>query len=423
MRQVAAGSVDAEAIFVGHGITAPEFDWDDYRGVDVKGKVVILFTNEPPSDDPKFFGGPALTYYGRWTYKYEEALRKGAAACLIIHTTPTATYNWEVVRNSWGREDFQVKLSAPALSFAGWLTQDAASKLLALAGYSVDDLLLKANTRGFQPIPLGVRVRASIGSVTRELATRNVAALVRGGDPAVNSELVVYSAHWDHLGMNDLATGDKIYNGAVDNASGCAMLLEIARVWADLPAKPRRSALFLAVTAEESGLLGSAYYAANPLVPIEKTSLAINYDSIYPFGRTRDVVVDGAQRTTFWPQIQSIAARFGLTLAPDPHPERGHYFRSDHFSFAKAGIPAFSVNQGDTFVANEERSLARYKEHVEKNYHQPGDEYRDDWDMANLEYLANFGIAIGMDAANSPALVRWEEEKKAAAAKSNKRRK
>lgn len=398
-----------DAIFVGHGISAPEFKWNDYAGVDVKGKVVVLFTNEPPSTDPAFFGGRALTYYGRWTYKYEEALRRGAAAALILHTTPTAGYGWEVVRNSWGREDFHVKRAGDALAFAGWLSQQAAEKLATAAGKSLPELLELADTPGFRAFPLGLSISGNIHSKTRDLGTRNVAGIVRGSDPAVSSEVVIYSAHWDHLGINPNAAGDGIYNGAVDNATGCAILLEMARAWADSKVKPRRSALFLFMAAEESGLRGAEYYVTKPLVPLSKTSLDLNFDSFYPFGRIKDVVLVGAERTTFWPQIQDIAQRFNLTIAPDPRPEQGSFFRSDHFPFAKAGIPAFSVNGGATFLANEETSSARLKEYGAHNYHQPSDEYREDWDFANMEYLARFGVALGQEAANADQLIRFVE--------------
>lgn len=413
--QAASQEFDGEAIFVGHGITAAEFGWDDYAGIDVKGKVVVLFTNEPPSDDPAFFGGRALTYYGRWTYKYEQALRRGAAGAVILHTTPTAGYGWEVVRNSWGREDFAVKRDGEALAFAGWLSEEAAAKLAVEAGKSLDELLRMADTRGFKPFPLGLRIGGKLESRIREIGTRNVAGVVRGSDESAPGETVIYSAHWDHLGRSAQAAEgtDAIHNGAVDNATGCAMLLEMARVWAEAKVKPRRSALFLFMAAEESGLRGAEYYVAKPLVPLPKTSLVLNFDSFYPFGRMKDVVLVGAERTTFWSQIQDVAARFDLTIAPDPRPEQGSFYRSDHFPFAKAGTPAFSVNGGSTFVANAEESLAKLKEYGVKHYHQPSDEYRDDWDFSNMEYLAQFGVALGQAAANADGLVRFVEEKPA----------
>ena len=318
--QKASDEIDAEAIFVGHGIVAPEYQWDDFKGVDVKGKILVLFTNEPDSNDPKLFGGRALTYYGRWTYKYEEAARRGALGVIIIHTTPTAGYGWEVVRNSWGREGPYVKLGPgePSLTFAGWVTEQAGDKLAALAGRTASELLKLADSRDFKPIPLGVRIRGSLRSKVRDIESRNVAAIIPGSDPALGSQAVIFSAHWDHLGIGPTVNGDSIYNGAVDNATGCAMLLEIARLWASLEPKPRRSALFLAVTGEEGGLRGSEYYAQHPLAPLGKTAVALNFDAFLPFGRTKDVVLNGAQRTTFWPQVQDAAQRMGLAIKAGP---------------------------------------------------------------------------------------------------------
>lgn len=270
--QQANQALEGEAVFVGHGITAPEFKWDDFGGLDVRNKILVLFTNEPPSNDPKFFDARALTYYGRWTYKYEEALRRGAKGALIIHTTPTASYGWDVVRNSWGGESSEVKLAAgaPALAFQGWLSREAGGRLLALAGKTVDELLAAADKPGFRPFALGIRIQGQIVSKVRELETRNVAAIVPGSDPRLADQAVIFSAHWDHLGVGAPVNGDAIYNGAIDNATGCAVLLELARVWGSLPQKPRRSALFLALTAEEGGLRGSQYYARHPLVPLRK---------------------------------------------------------------------------------------------------------------------------------------------------------
>jgi len=401
---------DAEAVFVGHGIVAPEYRWDDFKGTDVRGKILVLFTNEPQSNDPKFFAGRALTYYGRWTYKYEQAVRKGALGALIIHTTPTAGYGWEVVRSSWGRETPFVKL-APGetdLALAAWLSQEAGKRLLSLAGRSVDELLKASDSPEFRPIPLDVRIRGRIPSRIRQIETRNVAALVPGSDPKLTGEAVIFTAHWDHLGIGAPVNGDSIYNGAVDNATGCGILLELARAWAALPEKPRRSALFLAVTAEEGGLRGSEYYGTHPLYPPGKTAVAINYDGLFPFGRTRDVVVAGAERTTLWPLVEQMAVRMRLTIKPDPHPEQGHYYRSDHFSLARVGIPAFSVNQGTEFYGKPpDFGEKMFEDYNAKHYHQPSDEYRDDWDFAGLAELGRFGFLIGTEAANQNSLPTW----------------
>jgi Zn-dependent M28 family amino/carboxypeptidase len=401
---------DAEAVFVGHGIAAPEFKWDDFKGADVKGKVVVLFTNEPPSEDPKFFGGRALTYYGRWTYKYEEATRRGARAVLIVHTTPTAGYGWDVVRSSWSKEDPEVKVAAGerALSFAGWLSRDAGERLFAMAGKQVDEMLDAANKFDFHPIPLGIRIRADIPSKVRQIETRNVAAVIPGSDPELRSQYIVFSAHWDHLGIGPEANGDRIYNGAVDNATGCAMLIEMARAWADLARKPRRSALFLAVTAEEAGLRGSEYYANHPIFPLNKTSLDLNFDAFYPFGRTKDVEVTGAERTTVWPVVEQAARRMNVTIRPDSHPEQGHYYRSDHFPFARAGVPAFSISLGTQYYGKpDDYGEKIFAEYNDKHYHQPSDEYREDWDFAGMVEAAQFGLIIAMDVANQQNLPTW----------------
>jgi len=401
---------EGDAVFVGHGITAPEYKWDDFKGVDVSNKILVLFTNEPPSDDPKFFDGRALTYYGRWTYKYEEGLRRGARGVLIIHTTPTAGYGWEVVRNSWGRETPYLKLgpSDKALSLAGWLSREAGEKLLALAGKTVDELFAAADRPDFRPIELGIQVRGRITSKIRQLDTRNVAAIVPGSDPKLKEEAVIFSAHWDHLGIGTPVNGDAIYNGAIDNATGCAILLELARAWAALPQKPRRSALFLAVTAEEGGLRGSEFYAAHPLIPAAKTAIDLNYDALYPWGRAKDVVITGAERTSVWPLAQQIARRLNLEVTPDRQPEQGHYFRSDHFSFAHAGIPAFSIERATQFAGKPadfgDKAWAEYNE---KHYHQPSDEFHADWDFTALEQAAEYGFLLAMDIANQEKLPDW----------------
>ncbi|MGA2268206.1 MAG: M28 family peptidase [Bryobacteraceae bacterium] len=409
-RQTPQTRFEGEAIFVGHGITALQWKWDDFKGVDVKGKVVVLFTNEPASNGPEFFDGRALTYYGRWTYKYEEALRRGAVGAIIIHTTPTAGYGWEVVRNSWGREMPFVKLAAgqPALAFQGWVTREAGEKLLALAGKTVDELLAASEKRDFQPIPLGILIRGRMPAKIRELDTRNVAAIVEGSDARLKDEVVVFSAHWDHLGIGTPVNGDVIYNGAIDNATGCGILLELARAWAALPQKPRRSALFLSVTAEEGGLRGSEYYAAHPLYPAARTAIDLNYDALYPWGRAKDVVLTGAERTTVWPVAQQIAKRLNLAVSPDAQPEQGHYFRSDHFSFAHAGIPAFSIGHATEFVGKPAGfGQKMWEEFNSKHYHQPSDEFQADWDFTAVGQAAEYGMVLGLEIANQDKLPDW----------------
>jgi len=403
--------LDDEAVFVGHGIHAPEFKWDDYKGVDVSGKILIFFTNEPPSTDPAFFDGPALTYYGRWTYKYEEALRRGARGALIIHTTPTASYGWDVVRSSWGRETAFVK-TAPgerAMALQGWLSREAGSKLLALAGETVDELLAASERPDFKPIGLGIHIRGRLVSKIRDLDTRNVAAIIPGSDPRLKDEVVIFSAHWDHFGIGNPVNGDAIYNGALDNATGCAVLLELARAWAALPQKPRRSALFLAVTAEEAGLLGSQYYARHPLVPPARTAIDLNFDMLFPFGRAKDVVITGAERTSVYPLAQEMARRLNLEISPDAEPSAGHYFRSDHFSFAHEGIPAFSIDHATEFAGKPagfgKQMADDFNAH---HYHQPSDEFNPNWDFTALEQAARYGFLIAQDIANQDRLPDWK---------------
>jgi len=401
---------DAPAVFVGHGITAPEYQWDDYKGMDVRGKVVVMFTNEPPSEDPHFFTGRALTYYGRWTYKFEQAARKGAAAAIIIHTTPTASYGWDVVRSSWGREDQQVKAVSPAdeLAFEGWVTKESGEKIAASIGKTAAELLRLADQHGFSAIPLPLRFHGRAPARIREIQTRNVVAFIEGSDARLKDEAVMFSAHWDHLGVGTPVNGDAIYNGAADNATGCGMLLEVARAWALLPEKPRRSVIFLAVTAEEAGLRGSEYYGEHPVVPAGKTAAAINFDMFLPVGRARDVIVSGAERTTLYPMVEGAANRLGLTIKPDPHPDAGSYYRSDHFSFARAGIPAFSIKGGEDLLGRPAGTGSKlFAEYNDTRYHQPSDEYRDDWDFSGMEQYARMGFLIGLNVANAPALPTW----------------
>ena len=297
---------------------------------------------------------------------------------------------------------------APALAFAGWVTKEAGEKIAAALAHSADELLRMADARGFHAMPLPLRFHVHAQTKLREIQTRNVAARVEGSDPQLKNEAVIFSAHWDHLGIGSAVNGDAIYNGAADNATGCGMLLEVARAWAALPQKPRRSAIFLAVTAEEAGLLGSEYYAQHPVAPTGKTAVAINFDGYVPYGRTRDVRADGAERTTMYPVVEEAARRFGLTLGPDPRPAAGSYYRSDHFSFARAGIPAFSIESGEDLLGRPPGSGAKlFEEYNSLHYHQPSDEYRDDWDFSGLEIYARFGFLIGMNAANLQALPTW----------------
>ncbi len=402
--------IDAPIVFVGYGINAPEYKWDDYKGVDLKGKAVLMLVNEPPSDDPNFFKGRALTYYGRWTYKYEEAARRGAVAVILVHKTEMASYPWEVVRNSWGGESSLLQNDKdPKLQSAGWVQLEVARKLAASAGQDLDQMLKDANTRTFKPVDLGVRLKETIVSKVRPFASRNVVGKVKGSDSKLAGQAVVYSAHYDHLGIHPNEPGDNIYNGAADNATGCGILLELARAFASAKEKPKRSIFFASVTAEEQGLLGSRYLGQHPPVPAKDISLDLNYDDIQPFGEPLQLVVSGAERTTVFPLVEAMAKDFDMAIQPDDHPEAGHYYRSDHFSMARVGVPAFSVNEGPLFRGHD---LAwgeeKERDYVTHRYHQPSDEYRAEMDFTADAKLAKFGLILGWHVANQPELVGWQ---------------
>ncbi len=398
---------DAEAVFVGHGITAPEFGWDDYKDIDVKGKVVVLFTNEPPSADPKFFGGRALTYYGRWTFKFEEAARRGAKACFIIHTNATAGYPYSVVRPLDGAQ-LERDPGKPALAFAGWLTRQAGDKLLGLSGWTVEKALEAADKKGFKAFPLGVNLKGRIETKVQKIVSHNVLGMVEGSDPKLKAEAVVFTAHWDHLGVGRAVIGDAIYNGAADNATGCALLLELARAWAAQSPKPKRSAVFLAVTAEEKGLLGSKYHVRNPVVPLEKTALNLNFDMILPLGVPESVVVTGAERTTAWPTVKAVAEAHRLSIEVDERAHLGIFYRSDHFSFARASVPGFSVGTGMK-IKGKPADFARQamQEFNDRAYHSPQDEVQPDWDFSGLVVLGGFALDVARDVANADRLPTW----------------
>jgi Zn-dependent M28 family amino/carboxypeptidase len=415
--------IDAPIVLVGFGIAAPEYQWDDYKGVDLKGKVALLFVNEPESTDEKFFNGKALTYYGRWTYKYEETARHGAVATLIIHRTDLASYGWEVVRNSWGTERSYLRRDGtPKLEAASWIQLDVAKKLVGLAGLNLDDLYKEAQTREFKPVELPVHFKAHLASELRPFVSRNIVAKLEGSDAKLKEEAVLYTAHYDHFGIDPLLKGDQIYNGAVDNATGSGILLELARVWAKSPA-PKRSILFACVTAEEQGLLGSEYFGKHPTIPASKISLDLNYDALAPLGEPEEVEVSGAERTSFYPTVEAVSKEFKLAIRPDAQPGAGHYYRSDHFSLSRVGIPAFSISEGMKFKGHDTAwGEAQAKDYVEHNYHQVSDEFRENWDFAGLAKMTLFGFELGRKAANQPVLVEWHtgDEFEAARLKSRK---
>jgi Zn-dependent M28 family amino/carboxypeptidase len=406
-RQTDSADVDAPIVFVGYGIEAPEYKWDDFKGVDVKGKVVLVIVNEPPSKDPKFFNGEALTYYGRWTYKFEEAARKGAVGALIIHRTDLASYGWDVVRNSWSAE--QVALGNdkdPKLKAAAWIQLDVAKKLMSASNLNLDEMMAAAATRQFHAKELPVRFKAHIESKVRKFESYNVLGLLPGKEGG--GKAVVYSAHYDHLGIDPSMSGDNIYNGAVDNGTGCGILLEMAHVFAASTARPPSPVLFAAVTAEEKGLLGSNYLGKHLPMPPGKIALDLNYDAILPLGMPQSVNVTGAERTTFYPTVEKTAAAFGFDIQGDAEPGAGHYYRSDHFSMARAGVPAFSVNTGVKFVGHPpEWGKEQHEDYTAKRYHRPSDEFSPAMDFTSDAALAKFGFALGWQALLAKSTVNW----------------
>ena len=410
----------SEVVFAGYGVEAPEYNWNDFKDVDVKGKTIVVLVNDPqipdPANpaalDPKMFNGRAMTYYGRWTYKFEEGARKGAAAVLIVHETGPAGYPFAVVQGNLG-EKFTLGAADKNMSKAtieGWVTTDAAKKLLAMSGQDFDALKKQALSRDFKPVPLGVTASFAIANTMRSIESRNVVARLEGNDVNLKDEYVVYSAHWDHLGVGEPVNGDKIYNGAVDNASGVGTVLEIARALKQAP-PARRSFLFLMVTAEEQGLLGSEYYSLNPLYPLARTAAAINVDEINPWGRTKDLAVVGLGNSDLDDYLRAAATEQGRTLLPDPDPEKGFYYRSDHFNFAKQGVPALdpSMHPGVTFVDKPadwaKKMKADWEDHI---YHSPQDQVQPDWDLSGAVEDAQLFVAVGYRVANADTLPAWK---------------
>jgi Zn-dependent M28 family amino/carboxypeptidase len=411
--------VDAsELVFVGYGVQAPEYGWDDYKGVDVTGKTLVMLVNDPPVPDPaspaaldaKTFGGRAMTYYGRWTYKYEIGATHKAAAVLIVHETGPAGYPFAVVQGKTG-EQFTFVTPGNNMDRAaieGWITLDQAKALFARAGQDFDRLKAQAATRAFRPVPLGVTASMTIRNTLRRVDSQNVVARLEGGDAAVKAEHVVFTAHWDHFGVGEPIGGDRIYNGAKDNATGTAALLETARAFTRLSKPPRRSILFLAVTAEEQGLLGSEYYAAQPLYPLATTLADINMDALNVNGRTKDLVIVGLGASELDDYARAAAKEQGRTLKPDAEPEKGFYYRSDHFNFAKRGVPALTVDEGTEFVgkpaAFSEQVRAKWTAEV---YHKPSDEVTPEWDLSGLAEDVQLLFAVGYRVAQADTYPAW----------------
>ncbi len=413
-------ALDSEIVFVGHGVDAPIFNWNDYSGPaeDYRGKVLLIMVNDPPATaaEPNLFGGRALTYYGRWTYKYEEAARRGAAGVILIHTTESAGYGWNVVRTSNGNWRYEIARTStdktPFLDVKSWMTYDAAKKMLAGGNHNIDEMMSAAKQRGFKPIKTGLKVKLDLKSEFQTFDSPNVVGMVEGSDSKLKNEYVIYTAHWDHLGIGEPnATGDKIYNGAYDNASGVAATIAIAEALAKMPKKqrPKRSSYFLFPTAEEQGLLGAEYFAANPLVPLNKLAGNVNIDGVNFFGKTEDFSALGAERSSLDQIVQSVASERSMTLEGDMRPEQGFFFRSDHFPFARVGVPAISLRHGDAFLTPlKGEALSFFNEYTAKYYHQATDEYKDWWDTDAMIQNAEIGLALGVKIGNLSSMPRYK---------------
>jgi len=410
----------SDVVFAGYGIEAPEFGWNDFKNLDVTGKTIVVLVNDPPIPDPadaskldaKMFGGRAMTYYGRWTYKFEEGARKGAAAVLIVHETAPAAYPFSVVQGNLG-EKFDTIAPDKNMSrsnIEGWITVDAARKLFTMAGQDFDDLKKKALDKDFTAVPLGLQASMGVKNTLRNVNSRNVVAKLEGSDPSLKDEYVVYTAHWDHLGVGEPVNGDKIYNGARDNAAGVAVMLEVARQFTKMQPPPKRSILFTMVTAEEQGLLGSQYYSVTPLYPLAKTVADINIDSPNVYAPSKDVTVIGMGASDLDDYLRQAAQEQNRTLTPDPEPEKGYYYRSDHFNFAKQGVPALYIESGHDTAGDKpadylKKKLDDYEAH---DYHAPSDVVKPDWDLAGAAEDGQLVFAVGYRVATADRLPEWK---------------
>lgn len=410
VQQPVAEVKDAEIVFVGYGIEAPEYDWNDYKDVDVSGKILLMMNNDPGEGDEEFFAGNTRLYYGRWSYKYEKAAEKGAAGAIIIHTTPSAGYPFQVVQTSWTGEQFELPQQQGTyyMPFKGWVTNPSAERLAKLAGRNLDTLRARAERRDFRPVPLGVRLSFRMQNSLRSLKTANVLGLLPGSDPGLRDQVVVYTAHHDHLGIGTPVAGDSIYNGARDNASGVACMLEVARAMTSMSKPPRRSTLFAAVAAEESGLLGSAYYARHPTFPPGKIAANINFDAVNIWGETNDIEIIGYGKSEMDDYVREVAALQGRQVKPDQSPDKGFFYRSDQFNFAKIGVPAVYLGVGSDFVGREagwgRQVIDRW---TATKYHQPSDEYDPNWDLGGAVQSSQLCLRVGVRVGNAESLPQW----------------
>ena len=414
--QSAQVRTEGEVVFVGHGIVAPEYNWNDYTGVDMKGKVALIMVNDPPATaaEPQLFGGPALTYYGRWTYKFEEAARQGAAGAILIHTNESATYGWQVVQSSWSGTQYSIPVvaGAPVLGLKAWVTDRTAREMAKRAGQDLDALRKAALMRGAKPVPLGIQAAATIVQKVQQKTSPNVIGVLKGTNP---QQAVIYTAHYDHLGMRapqpgEPADADRIFNGAIDNASGLSGVLEIAQSLARARTRPGRSIYVLFTTAEESGLMGSEYFAAHPVLPPSAWAGNINIDSLNMTGPSRDIVLLGAERSTLGPMAAQLAAERRRVVGPDPAPGNGYFFRSDHFPLAKVGIPALSLSEPVEYTSNPDAQKAMKDEYENMRYHQVEDEIQPNWDYTGAVNDMKFLAELGWRIANAPEMPRYNED-------------
>ncbi|HET9983999.1 MAG TPA: M28 family peptidase [Longimicrobiales bacterium] len=408
----AESSAKGELVFVGYGAKAPEYRWDDFKGMDLKGKILLVLVNDPPATakEPSLFGGKAMTYYGRWTYKFEEAERQGAAGALIVHTTERAGYPWHTVVGSWSEEQRMLPRPADApapLAFRGWVTDSAATALLKQAGLDLAKLRKQAESRSFKPVATGITMDVGFRNDVAHLKSENVVGIVPGTDPKLKDTYVVLSSHWDHFGIGPVVDGDSIYNGALDNASGVSDLLAVARAAAQGAPTPR-SLLFAFVTAEESGLLGSQYFAEHPTVPLASLVANVNVDGGNLLGRVNDLVVLGQDKSSLGAELLKLISPDGMRFTPEEHPEAGYFYRSDHFSFAKQGVPSVSIGEGYDFVGKPAGwGKAQEEDYTAHRYHQPSDAYRPDFDLTGAVQLSDIVLGFARQLASSPTLPTW----------------
>src|SRR5919197_1082563 len=410
---------NSDLVFVGYGVVAPEYGWDDFKDLDIRGKTILMLIGDPPVPDPKdsskldekMFKGKAMTYYGRWTYKYEIAAQRGAAAAIIIHETEPAAYPWQVVRSSWSKENFE--LDSPdknmgAVQVRSWITLDVAKKLLADAGQDFDALKKAAVTKEFRPVALNAKTKIDIKQTLRSLKSHNVIGKLEGSDPPLKDQSMIYTAHWDHLGRHPELQGDQIFNGAVDNASGCAAVMQLAAAFAKLNPPPKRSVLFMCTTAEEAGLLGAKSYAQHPLYQLEKTLANINIDSMNVWGKARDVEDISFGFSTLDDMLAEAAKRQGRTAIPNSRPQKGNIYRADNFEFSKVGLPSLYIGKGEHLLSRPENAPLRSDEYVPKDYHQVTDEGRPDWDLSGAVQDVDLLLEVGYQVANGDKFPEWK---------------